>query len=574
MNKRITQLFAFLAFVCILTMSVLPGMRITSFAANGSIQFSDPSATVGSEVSVNLKVASSGGEALSRADIALTYDANALEFLSGNSVEGGSGALRAHGSPDAGSPSTIVFTMKFRTKQAGSSQITVTSQEVYDSDSQMVTMNHVGNSTVTVQAVSNASGNAALASLQVSPGTLSPEFSADVDSYSVNVGLDVERLTVNVVPADENAAYVVTGNEDLQEGENTVVCRVTAQNGTTVKDYTIMVLKNAEGASAASGAGDPGAVTEIISLEAAAKSISIIPLGDGVALPEGFSETVIDIDGRKVTGWIWASESNAQYCVFYGMNAAGEKYFYRYDLTEKTIQRYFQDPAIDTGVTQEDHAQVITQYNELLESFKLQRMIMVALIAVVLVLFIIMVYLIIRGAGKNPPPTSGSSREMRGRGDERADFSDWEEEESFGEEERYMRGREDEYDGFSAARPEPVKRRRPPENGGQNPGPGRSSSRNMGEEGQPVVRREPRPELEATIVRPLNTRPAGRPVSAHREGPVQDSARPVRNIRPAGAPVPGPSHYTRPQRPVPPEPETMPENAEEDDDFEFLDIDD
>lgn len=574
MNKRITQLFACLAFVCILTMSVLPGMRITSFAANGSIQFSDPSATVGSEVSVNLKVASSGGEALGRADIALAYDANALEFVSGNSVEGGSGALRAHGSPDAGNPSTIVFTMKFRAKQAGSSQITVTSQEVYDSDSQMVTMAHVGNSTVTVQAVSNASENAALSSLQVSPGTLSPAFSADVEAYSVNVGLDVERLTVNVVPADENAAYVVTGNEDLQEGENTVVCRVTAQNGTTVKDYTITVLKNADGASAASGVGDPGAVTEILSLEAAAKSISIIPLEEGVALPEGFSETVIDIDGRKVTGWIWASESNAQYCVFYGMNAAGEKYFYRYDLTEKTIQRYFQDPAIDTGVTQEDHAQVITQYNELLGSFKLQRMIMVALIAVVLVLFIILVYLIVRGAGKNPPSSGGSNREMRGRGDDRADFADWEDEESFGEEERYMRGREDEFDGFDAPNPERVRRPRGPENSGPNPGTGRTPSRSGEGAGQPAVRRDSRPELEATIVRPLNTRPASRPVSANREGSAQESsARPARNIRPAGAPVPGPSHHARPQRPVPPEPGVLQE-AVEDDDFEFLDIDD
>lgn len=568
MNKRITQLFASLAFACILTMSVLPGMGITSFAANGSIQFSDPSATVGSEVSVNLKVASSGGEALGRADIALAYDANALEFISGNSVEGGSGALRAHGSPDAANPSTIVFTMKFQTKQAGSSQITVTSQEVYDSDSQMVTMAHVGNSTVTVQAVSNASGNAALSSLQVSPGTLSPAFSADVESYSVNVGLDVERLTVNVVPADENAAYVVTGNEDLQEGENTVVCRVTAQNGTTVKDYTITVLKNAEGASAASGVEDPGSVTEILSLEAAAKSISIIPLEDGAVLPEGFSETVIDIDGRKVTGWIWASESNPQYCVFYGMNAAGEKYFYRYDLTEKTIQRYFQDPAIDTGITQEEHAQVINQYNELLGSFKLQRMIMVALIAVVLVLFIIMVYLIIKGAGKNTPSGGGSSREMRGRGGSTAGFADWEDEESFGDEERYMRGREDEFDDFGAPGPEPVRRHRGSENGGQNPRPVRSPSRSMEEAARPAVRREPRPELEATIVRPLNTRPASGPVP-----PQEGNARPVRNIRPAGAPMSGPSHYTRPQRPVRPEPEVLPEGME-DDDFEFLDIDD
>ena len=565
MNKKIKQLFAALAMVCMFSLSILPGMSITAFAANGNIQFSDPSATVGSEVTVNLKVSTSGGEGLSKADIALAYDANALEFVSGNSVEGGSGALRAHGTPDANSPAIIVFSMKFKAKQAGSSQITVTSQEVYDANSQMVTMDHVGNSTVKVQAVSSASNNASLSSLQVSPGTLSPEFSADTDAYTVNVGLDVSRLTVNVTTADENASYVVSGNEELQEGENTVVCKVTAQDGTTVKDYTIQVIKSAEGASGETSGESAGAEFESISLEAAAKAISIIPLENGVEVPEGFSETTINIDGHKVTGWIWASESNPQYCVFYGINAAGEKNFYRYDLTEKTIQRYFSDPAIDTGVTQEEHTEVINQYNELLKDFKIQRIILIVLIAVVLVLFIVMVYLVVRGSGKNPP--SGGSRNRDGR---RQDF---------GEE-------EDNFDSFDEELDEPQVRR---EN----------------YQRQPVVRRSPRPEMDETIVRPMNTRQPARPVRsqsgqdgavrqeapARREGAVrQESAarrenaprqeemarqesRPVRSIRPAGALASDPAHYSRPQRPAP-EPVRPEMNLDDDDDFEFLDIDD
>ena len=82
-------------------------------------------------------------------------------------MEGGSGALRAHGSPDSSEPSTIVFSMVFQAKQAGSSQITVTSQEVYDGDGQVVTMDHVGNSTVTVQAVANASSDASLSLIHI-----------------------------------------------------------------------------------------------------------------------------------------------------------------------------------------------------------------------------------------------------------------------------------------------------------------------------------------------------------------------------------------------------------------------
>ncbi len=560
MNKKIKQLFAALAMACMMSMSLLPGMTMTAFAANGTIQFSDPSASAGSELTVNLKVSASEGAALSKADIALAYDANALEFISGNSVEGGSGALRAHGSPDANNPSVIVFAMKFKAKQAGTSQITVTSQEVYDGDSQMVTMSHVGNSTVTVQASSSSSNNASLSSLQVSPGTLSPEFSADTDAYSVNVGLDVSRLTVSVATADPNASYTVTGNEELQEGENTVVCQVTAQDGTTVKDYTITVLKNAEGASQEAGAEGSEIPTESVSLEAAAKAISIIPLEEGVAVPEGFSETTINIDGHKVTGWVWASESEPQYCVFYGMNAAGEKNFYRYDLTEKTIQRYFSDPALDTGVTQEEYTQVINQYNELLKDFKVQRIIMIVLIAVVLVLFVIMVYLIVKGNGRNTPSNPG-----RGQGSRRAGFS------------------EEEFDSLDEDLAGPQVRREEPVH-------------------QPVVRRIPRSEMEETLVRPVNTRqnsrpvqtggdtrqqPQARPVQVRQEpeenvrrtgvsGPEsggRQETRPVRNIRPAGAPQPSPSGYSRPQRPAP-EPTRPTADLDDDDDFEFLDIDD
>lgn len=561
MNKKIKQLFAALAMACMMSMSLLPGMTMTAFAANGTIQFSDPSASAGSELTVNLKVSASEGAALSKADIALAYDANALEFINGNSVEGGSGALRAHGSPDANNPSVIVFAMKFKAKQAGTSQITVTSQEVYDADSQMVTMSHVGKSTVTVQASSSASNNASLFSLQVSPGTLSPEFSADTDAYSVNVGLDVSRLTISVTTADPNASYEVTGNEELQEGENTVVCKVTAQDGTTVKDYTITVLKNAEGASQDAGAEGSGVPAESVSLEAAAKAISIIPLEEGVAVPEGFSETTINIDGHKVTGWVWASESEPQYCVFYGMNAAGEKNFYRYDLTEKTIQRYFSDPAVDTGVTQEEHAQVINQYNELLKDFKVQRIIMIVLIAVVLVLFTIMVYLIVKGNGRSTPSNPG-----RGQGSRRAGFSE-----------------EDELDSLDEDLASPQIRREEPRH-------------------QPVVRRIPRSEMEETLVRPANTRQPSRPIQGGDDTrqqvptrPVQarqepekaprrtsvsgqenggrQEARPVRSIRPAGAPQPSPSSYSRLQRPAA-EPTRPAVDLGDDDDFEFLDIDD
>lgn len=580
MNAKRKGFVARLAALWILILTAAAGMAFPAWAANGRIQFSDPSATVGSEVTVNLKVSTTGGESLSRATVALKYDANALEFISGNGVSGGDGVLNASGSPDSNQPSSIVFSMVFKAKQAGSTQITVgdAGAEVYDENGAAVTLDHVGNSTVTVQAVENASSDASLASLQVSPGTLTPAFSSDTDAYSVNVGTDVERLTVNVGLSDPNATYTVTGNEDLQMGENTVVCRVTAQDGQTVRDYTITVVKDENGASAGSAGTDSTA--ESVSLEAAAKAITIIPLDDGVTIPDGFQETTIDIDGHKVTGWIWASDDTPDYCVFYGMNSAGEKNFYRYDLTEKTIQRYFQDPAIDTGVTMEEHTAVVNQYNDLLHDFQIQRIVLIVLIAVVLVLFVLVIYLLVR-KGKNPP-SGGGSRKKESRPSQREYdiFEEDDEEEPYEEpEDRYMRGEEDDYDDYGEIQLEPQVRR-PRTAPAQSAREPRRQEPVRQERSRTSGERRPASDLDQTQV--LTRRPEA-PRGTQQE-PAQESRtqRPASRRQtphgagaaghPAGRPAPASRAQTS-QRPAQ-KPVSQPRQEElDDDDFEFLDID-
>ena len=192
------------------------------------------------------------------------YDSNVLEFVSGTNAEGGAGAIRVHG--DGGTPNTtkLRFTLTFNALAAGTTKITVTSQEVYDSNSQLVTIERQGDSTVTVGALSTASNDATLRSLQVSPGTLTPAFSPDVDTYAVTVGTDVDKLIVSAECANENATNVVSGNENLQMGENRVTCQVTAQDGETVKEYVIVVTKAEGGASAdtSQAAGFPMRVSE------------------------------------------------------------------------------------------------------------------------------------------------------------------------------------------------------------------------------------------------------------------------------------------------------------------------
>ena len=47
----------------------------------------------------------------------------------------------------------------------------------------------------------------------------------------MTVGTDVDKLIISADTTDEGASKVVSGNENLQMGENRVTLKVTAQDG-------------------------------------------------------------------------------------------------------------------------------------------------------------------------------------------------------------------------------------------------------------------------------------------------------------------------------------------------------
>ena len=80
MIRRMRHAAAVLAMACMMTV-MMPAQMITAFAANARIAFSDPSATVGGKIKVNMKITSSDN--LANADVMLSYDSNILEFVDG-----------------------------------------------------------------------------------------------------------------------------------------------------------------------------------------------------------------------------------------------------------------------------------------------------------------------------------------------------------------------------------------------------------------------------------------------------------------------------------------------------------
>lgn len=74
-------------------------------------------------------------------------------------------------------------------------------------------------------------------------GTLSPLFDKDIDTYTMKVDSSVTSLTETVEPLVQGTTYEISGHENIQLGENTILVEATAGDGVTKKTYTIHVTK-------------------------------------------------------------------------------------------------------------------------------------------------------------------------------------------------------------------------------------------------------------------------------------------------------------------------------------------
>lgn len=335
MNRRLKRLAA-MFMVLFLCIAAVPMQMLTAHAATGKITFSDPSVTVGEQVSVKMKIASSDNTALGASDVRLQYDSSALQFLSGTSANGGAGSIRVIGAMESENQTTFTFTLKFKALKAGTSNIKVTSQEVYDANSQVVTIDHVGSSAVKVTAPVTYSKDATLSGLTISPGELTPAFSADVTEYTATVGADVEKLTVSAPATHDKASVSVSGNEGLQIGENTITCKVKAEDGETTKTYTILVTKTEELPTESAGETSAPVTSGGSATNVEEGNWQVAASFDASLLPSGFSVTEFTYDGQAVQA---AADAQGN-VLLYMTNESGEGEFFLFDPTSNILAPY------------------------------------------------------------------------------------------------------------------------------------------------------------------------------------------------------------------------------------------
>lgn len=400
-----------LAFILCLQMG-----KTESKAANVVIALTASNISVGQNVTATISIS---GSDISAYTIYVSYNSSVLQYNSASGsaiVNGGGGTVTISGTA-AGSVS-----ISFTAIANGSGSITTSGSDVYDINGTAISISHAG-ATVNVSTPSSTtestntteSGNTTesqttteedtrssdcnLASLQVSPGTLSPTFSADRTSYYLEVEKDVTSIVVSAAAADSKASTSVSGASSIQPGKNTVNITVTAENG-AVKVYSIQVqagedigdahvvidgkdysfVKTEENLEIPEGFTSITAKYkewEVLAFESPNKKIVavclvdedgeqswfrmdaekdlfvpyqeyssnynryiIMPVPDGVEIPEGFIEKTLRINGKEVLAYQSEAIGDKDLYLIYAINLEGEEGFYEFDAKEQSFLRY------------------------------------------------------------------------------------------------------------------------------------------------------------------------------------------------------------------------------------------
>ena len=168
------------------------------------------------------------------------------------------------------------------------------------------------------------SGDADLASLSVSAGTLTPKFSAGRTSYELSLPSDADSVVITAEANDAAASVSGAGEVALEQGENEIRITVTAEDGTT-KTYTINAYVEE--------APD-------VFLEYDGKPLGIVKNTDRVTKPgDAFEEVTLTIDGKEVTGWTNNIMNVTVLCMI--DEESGEKGFYLYDSEQQALTSSF-----------------------------------------------------------------------------------------------------------------------------------------------------------------------------------------------------------------------------------------
>lgn len=276
MNKIKRRIAALL--LAVFAVTLIGGNSVRAAGGSSSMGVSASSVNIGDTVNVTLNVTA---DVYASFRMAVSYSSDILEYTGSNKggdCNGGGGALAVLSEVEAGSNYSI--NISFRAIAPGSASISASAVEAIametaegisiSGSSTSVTVNNAANNpgggtetpgggTEPPAGGGNSggggstpggedqpqeprkSGDNSLKSLTISPGSLSPSFKPSTTKYTAKVGADVTSVAVDAQVSNSKATVEsVTGNTNLEMGDNQIKIVVKAENG-TLATYIITV---------------------------------------------------------------------------------------------------------------------------------------------------------------------------------------------------------------------------------------------------------------------------------------------------------------------------------------------
>lgn len=327
MKRKIIRLLTLGVILCLLAV----GMTLQADAASASIWFTDPTVTVGSNVSIVIDVK---GDDIGGYEANISYDTAYLQFVSASGSSGNfshvsnTGVVRIVDYMSSGSASKMSCTLTFKTKKTGTTKLTPAGCVFTSGGGDTIAPYAVGDSTVKIIPVPEASSDATLKSLVLGSGTLTPAFSSSVTQYSASVDFSVSSLAVTALKNHNGASVYVSGNEALNVGTNTVSVYVTAENGAK-QTYTITVTRGKNPLS-----------SEVFLTVGEGMSAEICNTVDPGKVPKGFTLTEITVNNVTVGAISYDERSNPAVYLL-GNDKVSEGFYYIdvANMTAKPLER-------------------------------------------------------------------------------------------------------------------------------------------------------------------------------------------------------------------------------------------
>lgn len=306
-------------------------LATTALGASTSINFSSSSIKVGSTVTVTVTF-SSDGQPIGTVDANATYDANVLQYVSGNNASGGGGTVRLVAVAGSDSQTTLQCTMTFKGLAAGASGVTISVNTLLAYDYTPITP---AGASATVTVTSGGGGGTSSGGTS-SGGQSSHSQSSQEEETPIEVTVGDKTLylwqSFSGVELPDN--YDKT---EIEYGGKTVAA-ATGTGQTTILLY--LTDENRENGAFYIYNEASGDIYLYSGLTTEYAQYTLLNLPSDTNPPDGWTATTIKIAEQTLN--VYKSD-NADYTGFYLMyavSADGRTGLFLYDSIESTMQRF------------------------------------------------------------------------------------------------------------------------------------------------------------------------------------------------------------------------------------------